>query len=196
MIGPRTIDRAAVGSRNAGKLEAVRRALADPAIAGLVAFSSVDGFEVVPGVPENPVGFHETMVGARNRARGAFAAASQSPKPSKVWGIGLESGFISLSPEFTAVYNFDVCCVFDGEHDFFGVSCGVEYPRKLCENIFVNGQDFQTARAFIDASPDLEQKGGVIGVLTAGVIDRIGTAAQAVKPALVRALDPAGKYGG
>jgi inosine/xanthosine triphosphatase len=194
MVGPRTLDRVAVGSRNAGKIEAVRRALSDGVIAARLRASAVEGYAVASGVPDHPVGFHETLVGARNRARGAYAAALDPARTMTVWGVGLESGFVSLSPEFSSVYNFDVSCVFDGQRDWFGVSCGVEYPRRLCENIFVHEQDFSTARQFIDASADLEQKGGVLGVLTAGVVDRIGTAEQAVKLALVRALDPAGKY--
>ena len=59
-----------VGTLNGPKLEAVRSALA--------AFSSeleVVGHEVESGVPDQPVGLKEIVVGARNRARAAYEKA-------------------------------------------------------------------------------------------------------------------------
>lgn len=188
-MSPLRLERLTVGSTNAGKLAAVGEALADPVIAGLLSAPAPVGFAAESGVSANPVGFEETMTGARNRARAARAAAG-----SVGWGVGVESGSVRLMPDMPTLFHFDVCCVFDGTRDHFGVSSGFEYPARLCEAVFVRGEDFQAARQYIDRSPDLSQRGGVIGILSAGVTDRIATARQAARLAFVRAVDPTGSY--
>ncbi|MGH2451113.1 MAG: DUF84 family protein, partial [Candidatus Limnocylindria bacterium] len=59
--------RAAVGSTNPAKLEAVRRALAR-----LAPGCAVEGYPVDPGVGRQPLGDDETRAGAEARARAAL----------------------------------------------------------------------------------------------------------------------------
>ena len=54
-----------------------------------------------------------------------------------------------LSPSTT----FDVCCLFDGSCDYFGISPGFEYPRRLVRDIFLHRQPFQAARQYITTMP-------------------------------------------
>lgn len=194
---PLRIARLAVGSRNAGNLQAVAQALSDPAVAAMAVVREVAGFEVPSGVRASPVGFEETMTGAANRARAAAAAggAGRDEGDGTVWGLGIESGAVRLRPGDPTMFHFDAACVFDpvGGRECFGVSSLFEYPRPLSD-AFDRGEDFQAARRYISDDPLLPQKGGVIALLSGGVTDRIITATQAVRLALARAADPLGKY--
>ncbi|HUG56308.1 MAG TPA: DUF84 family protein, partial [Candidatus Limnocylindrales bacterium] len=73
--------RAAVGSTNPAKLDAVRRALAR-----LAPGCAVEGYRVDPGVGPQPLGDAETRAGAETRARGALAASGADV------AFGLEGG--------------------------------------------------------------------------------------------------------
>ncbi len=75
--------RAAVGSTNPAKLEAVHRALAR-----LAPGCAVEGVNVASGVNAQPIGDEETREGATKRARAALAASGADV------GFGLEGGVI------------------------------------------------------------------------------------------------------
>ena len=84
---PLSYARAAIGSRNPAKIEAVRRALAR--LAPGCALQAVD---VASGVPEQPVGDDATRQGARNRARAALEASGADI------AFGLEGGVVHEPP--------------------------------------------------------------------------------------------------
>src|SRR5512141_243446 len=80
---PLPFARAAVGSTNPAKLEAVHRALAR-----LAPGCAVQGLAVATGVPDQPFGDAETRAGALRRARIALAASDADV------AFGLEGGVV------------------------------------------------------------------------------------------------------
>jgi len=80
---PLAYSRAAVGSKNPAKLEAVHRALAR-----LAPGCSVEGVDVPSGVRAQPFGDEETRLGARRRAQSALAQSGSDV------AFGLEGGVI------------------------------------------------------------------------------------------------------
>ena len=142
------------------------------------------------GVSEEPWGFPATVQGAQNRARAAYESLGTAEAHAKTvaLGIGIESGFIEVTPAAFTLYNFDVCCLFDGDCDYFGISPGFEYPRRLVRDIFLHRQPFQAARQYITTSPDIERQGGIVGVLAGGLIDRPEMTRLAAHMALIRYL--------
>lgn len=188
-----TIHRVMLGSRNGAKVRGVqaafdglRAAIQGPDLQSTETWTC----QVETGVNEEPWGFPATIQGAQNRARAAFERlGTQDAAPGCVaFGIGVESGFIEVTPAAFTLYNFDVCCLFDGSCDYFGISPGFEYPRRLVRDIFLHRQPFQTARQYITTSPDIERQGGIVGVLAGGHVDRPEMTRLAAHMALIRYL--------
>ena len=188
-----TVHRVMLGSRNGAKIQGVRAAFDGlrTAIQGPDLESPETWTcQVETGVNEEPWGFPATVQGAQNRARAAFECLGMEDAPPgcAAFGIGVESGFIEVTPAAFTLYNFDVCCLFDGSCDYFGISPGFEYPRRLVRDIFLHRQPFQAARQYITTSPDIERQGGIVGVLAAGRIDRPEMTRLAAHMALIRYL--------
>lgn len=188
-----TIHRVMLGSRNGAKVRGVQAAfhgLRSAVQSPNLRSPEIWTCQVETGVSEEPWGFPATIQGAQNRARTAFERlGTENAQASHVaLGIGVESGFIEVTPTAFTLYNFDVCCLFDGSCDYFGISPGFEYPRRLVRDIFLHRQPFQVARQYITTSPDIEQQGGIVGVLAAGHIDRPEMTRLAAHMALIRYL--------
>ncbi len=148
--------------------------------------------QVDTGVSDEPWGFPSTVQGAQNRAQAAYARLISAPAPHApehiALGIGVESGFIEVTPVTFTLYNFDVCALFDGQAYYLGISPGFEYPRRLVRNIFLYRQPFQQARQYITTTADVEQQAGLVGVLASGLIDRPEMTRLATRLALIRYL--------
>ncbi len=84
---PLSYARAAVGSRNPAKIEAVRRALAR-----LAPGCDLEAVDVASGVPVQPAGDHATRQGARNRAQAALEMTGTDV------AFGLEGGVAHEPP--------------------------------------------------------------------------------------------------
>ena len=188
-----TVHRVMLGSRNGAKIRGVqaafdglRTAIQGPDLASPETWTC----QVETGVNEEPWGFPATVQGAQNRARAAFEylGPEDATTGCVAFGIGVESGFIEVTPAAFTLYNFDVCCLFDGSCDYFGISPGFEYPRRLVRDIFLHRQPFQAARQYITTTPDIERQGGIVGVLAAGRIDRPEMTRLAAHMALIRYL--------
>ena len=186
-----TVHRLMLGSRNGAKIRGVQAAfeglqatLQGPDLKSPESWTC----QVETGVSEEPWGFPATIQGAQNRARAAYESLG-SPAAlagTVTLGIGVESGVIDVTPTAFTLYNFDVCCLFDGDYDYFGISPGFEYPRRLVRDIFLHRQPFQAARQYITTSPDIERQGGIVGVLAGGLIDRPEMTRLATHMALIR----------
>ena len=188
-----TVHRVMLGSQNGAKVRGVQAAF--DGLRSVVQGPDLQSPEtwtcqVDTGVGEEPWGFPATIQGAQNRARAAFEhlEAEDAQAGRVTLGIGVESGFIEVTPTAFTLYNFDVCCLFDGSCDYFGISPGFEYPRRLVRDIFLHRQPFQAARQYITTSPDIERQGGIVGVLAAGHIDRPEMTRLAAHMALIRYL--------
>jgi len=186
-----------LGTKNTAKIHGVRAAFADvraslqgPDLTDLETWTC----QVETGVSDAPWGFASTVQGAQNRAQAAYArllsgsVASPGAVGQVAVGMGVESGFIDVTPVTFTLYNFDVCALFDGQAYYLGISPGFEYPRRLVRNIFLHRQPFQQARQYITTTADVEQQAGLVGVLAGGLIDRPEMTRLATRLALIRYL--------
>ena len=122
--------RVALGSTNPGKLKAVEAAFTEwtPELA-----CDVGGFATSSGVPDQPMGLEESLLGAKNRALAAFDKQRQLDlllfgEPSSraiarppFIGIGLESGLVVVDG---ATIDTCACAIFDGTRLYVGFSSG------------------------------------------------------------------------
>ena len=130
----------AVGTTNACKVSAVRRALElYPEVACAAAISA---HKVSSGISEQPMSLDETVTGARNRASAAHAAETSPSVPAaRILGIGIESGLTRIDDR-----HYDVCVVacYDGAHHHLGLSCAFEIPLPILKHV-LNGLDLSQA---------------------------------------------------
>ena len=188
-----TIDTLMLGTKNAAKIHGVRVAFADVRAALQapdLALPETWTCQVDTGVSDEPWGFPSTVQGAQNRAQAAYTRLMSRPASAGpvALGIGVESGFIDVTPVTFTLYNFDVCALFDGQSYYLGISPGFEYPRRLVHNIFFHRQPFQQARQYITMADNVEQQAGLVGVLAGGLIDRPEMTRLATRLALIRYL--------
>ncbi len=197
-----------VGTENPAKLGAVRAALA--AFADRPERLSLEGISVASGVPEQPVGWLEIMAGARNRARAALVSGPcvlalgiedgliELPLPGEPGeGGAARPGSRGRPP----VFNIGCAWVCDGEREGTGFSSGFAYPTACLGRAF---RDREQIGALFDALWRAERgaggsppagpaeadgpggrRGGNIGQLTQGRLDRSAYGAQAILCALV-----------
>lgn len=188
-----TVHQLMLGTRNDAKIRGVQTACTDlhealriPNISRPETWTC----QVDTGVSDEPWGFPTTIQGAQNRAQAAYATLVETHGDAAaeqvMMGIGVESGFIEVTPATFTLYNFDVCALFDGRHYYLGISPGFEYPRRLVQNIFLHRQTFQEARQYITTTADIEQRSGIVGVLASGHIDRPEMTRLSTRLALIR----------
>ena len=184
-----------LGTRNRAKIQGVQAAFADLHEALAVPdLSVIDTWscQVDSGVSDEPCGFAMTIQGAQNRSQAAYARLQQpsatATPPGAVLGIGIESGFIEVSPSTFTLYNFDVCALYDGAQYYLGISPGFEYPRRLVHNIFHHRQSFKQARQYLTTAAEVEQQAGIVGFLAGGLIDRPEMSRLSTRLALIRYL--------
>ncbi|HKC51373.1 MAG TPA: inosine/xanthosine triphosphatase [Myxococcota bacterium] len=169
-----------VGSRNAAKLEAVRRGLA-PFFAGV----DVLGGEAPSGVDAQPLGFAEIVAGARNRARVSHSSGGCD------LAAGIEDGLIELPEVPTGWVNVGCCVLFDGAREGFGFSAGFEYPPDCVAAATRSprtpiGDAFERRFAPRAGTRDPGAGAGNIGRLSEGALTRADYGAQAVTCAWLR----------
>jgi len=188
-----TLHRLMLGTKNEAKICGVHAAFAELRAALPVAdISRPETWtcQVDSGVSDAPWGFPTTVQGAQNRAQAAYTklleAHGAASAEQLLMGIGVESGFIEVTPTAFTLYNFDVCALFDGRHYYLGISPGFEYPRRLVHNIFWHRQPFQVARQYMTTAADIEQHAGIVGVLAGGYTDRADMTRMATRLALIR----------
>lgn len=172
-----------VGTLNEPKLAAVRDAFS--AYAPSV---EVEGVSVESGVPEQPVGFDEIVMGARQRALRAFDRAGCD------LAVGIEDGLVVVAALGEDAVNVGAAAVTDGRRVSVGLSSGFAYPpgcsRPAVEAREPIGGLFDALMgAAADDSPSSTRVGNV-GRLTHGVLTRAEYARHAVLCALVRFLHP------
>lgn len=168
--------RAAVGSTNPAKLEAVHRALAR-----LAPGCTVEGVTVPSGVGAQPVGDAQTREGARQRARAALAASGADV------ALGLEGGVIF---EEDTPWLVSWVAVVDragrlGEASAMRMRLPVAAAERLRR-----GEELGDV---IDAMFDVrlsKQQAGAIGLLTEGFVSRTDAFADIVAMACAPLLRP------
>ncbi len=178
--------RVRVGSTNAPKLEAVRRALG-----AYAADVVVEGVEVASGVANQPVGFDEIVAGARNRAQAALRSGECE------LAVGIEDGLVQVAAVPGGPLNVGCAAVTDGKRTGLGFSAGFAYPPACAEPAFTRREPvgelfdrlWQERRGEAAEQPSGRGLGNV-GRLSLGVLTRAEYARHAVVCAMLRFLHP------
>ena len=170
-----------VGSTNQVKVNAVKE------VAAL--YDMFSGAEVVPvetssGVSEQPLSITETIDGAKNRARAAYAGNN--------FGIGIESGLIEVPHTKTGMMDTCACAIFDGKEYHIGLSPAFEYPIKVTQTVKDEGVDINEAfyKHKLTDNPKIGSADGAIGFLTKSRIKRIDYTKQAIMMAMIHLENP------
>jgi inosine/xanthosine triphosphatase len=191
-----------VGTQNPAKLGAVQDALRPFVRDGAKLMLVPVGVE--SAVAEQPIGWDEIVLGARNRARAAFESGDC------VLAVGIEDGLVRLAdsaesdspgpgPGSDAIYNVGCAWLTDGEREGHGFSSGFAYPPGCLERAIRDqapigdlfDELWRAHRAGFSGPAKAAasgRQGGNIGMLTQGRLDRSAYGAQAVICALVRFL--------
>ena len=168
--------RAAVGSTNPAKIEAVRLALAR-----LAPGCALEAVDVPSGVAAQPVGDHATREGARNRARAALAATGADV------AFGLEGGVLH-EPPLVWLVSWVAAVASDGRH---GDASGLRMPlpKSVAERL-ATGDELGTVIDDLFAVHASKQHTGAVGLLTEGFVSRTDAFADLVAMACAPLLRP------
>lgn len=169
----------AVGSTNKAKVLAVKEVLLDS-----THFSSIKVVECSVGsdVSDQPISLQETIQGAKNRAKNAFE------KCDCKYSFGIESGLMEALETLSGYLHVSVCCIYDGNNYFTGLSTGFEIPPQILKLILDEKMDLSQAclHSGISNNTEIGSTEGLIGVLSKGKIDRKEYSKQCVIAALLQ----------
>lgn len=152
-----------IGSKNPNKFNAVKEAF--------LLFEKFKGadFEAIAsesGVSDQPIGYKETITGAKQRAFNAFINCQIS--------VGLESGIVEIPLTKTGYMNLTICALFDGKEYYIGAGPAFELPEKIIRLVIKDGLELDQAilQSGLSDNPRIGYSGGIIGILTKGVVTR------------------------
>jgi inosine/xanthosine triphosphatase len=162
-----------VGSLNPVKLQSTEDAFT-------LAFERsfhITGVNVPSGVSDQPFGAEETLLGAQNRAKSAKAAF-----PEADYWVGVEGG---VEEDARGLFAFAWVWVLDknGKHGQAKTST-FYLPEKVAE-LVKGGIELGQADDEVFSEDNSKQKGGSVGILTKGKLNRTEYYQQAVLLALI-----------
>ncbi len=168
----------AVGSTNRVKIEALEELAQDYEV---IKSAKVLGYAVASGVSNQPLSLSETIQGAKNRAQAAFEQCLNCS-----YSFGMESGLLEAPGTNTGFLEAGVCCIYDGNRCYTGLSCGFELPPRILKLIMHETIELQAAcyRSGITDNQTLGAAEGLVGLLTKGRIDRKKYTKQSIIMAL------------
>jgi inosine/xanthosine triphosphatase len=136
---------------------------------------------VPSGVPDQPVGNHQTLQGALNRAQTARTA-----RPEAEYWIGIEGGVEWDGPDLYAFAWVVVCSLTLTGRGRTGTFL---LPPQVAE-LVGQGMELGHADDVVFERSNSKQEDGAIGILTRNLLDRAGLYEHAVLLALVPFLNP------
>lgn len=169
----------AIGSTNRAKVAALEETIKHyPSFQE----AKILSFSVPSEVADQPMSLHETIRGAKNRAKNAFVACGHCHL-----SFGIESGLMMVPETSTGFLESSICCIFDGKEFYFGQSCAFELPQEILNLIVKDKLDLSQAclRSGVTTNPNLGSAEGFIGILTKGRITRKEYTKQAIVTALI-----------
>ena len=166
----------AIGSNNPIKLAAVKDGLKE-------AFPKADFIpvEVDSGVPDQPMGDHETTKGAINRAKNAIRATEAD------LGVGLEGGV--KETDHGMMGTVWVAIVDKSWKISLGGGLNFHIPLEV-EKKIKQGIELGKAMDDLTGKANLKSKEGAIGILTNGLIDRKMAYESLVRLATTKFMKP------
>ena len=165
------------GSTNPAKVEPVRHVFAS-----LEPTLEVAGVNVPSGVPDQPIGWDETALGARTRARNALA------QPGARYGIGLEGGVLT-NADGAWLVSIAAIARSDGLE---GLACGgmLQLPPSVAVRVQA-GEELGHVIDHLAGETGTKTRGGAIGFLTNGRYSRREMWVNALQMALAPILTSA-----
>lgn len=166
-----------VGTKNKAKVDSVIEIIEEyPHLKG----SIIEGVSAESGVADQPKSLEETINGAINRAKGIFVDCD--------YGIGIESGWMSVPHTKSGYMDVCVCAIYDGKECHLGLSSAWEFPNPEVTNLIING-GLDTTEAINKAgmtdNKNIGSEEGAIGLLTKGRMTRKEYTKQALRVALI-----------
>jgi inosine/xanthosine triphosphatase len=165
------------GSMNPAKVEPVRHVFLslEPAL-------EVVGINAPSGVPDQPIGWDETTLGARTRARNALA------QPGAIYGVGLEGGMLMNADGAWLVSIAAIACS-DGRE---GLACGgmLLLPPSVAARV-KSGDELGHVIDVLAGETGTKTRGGAIGFLTNNRYSRREMWVNALEMALAPILNAA-----
>ena len=167
-----------VGSKNPVKVacteDAFTRAFNRPIL--------VEGINVSSGVPDQPIGERETLLGAKNRAY-----QSRDVFPEANYWVGIEGG---IDEDEKGMFAFAWIFILGQNGKTTQAKTGTFYlPKKVSELVSL-GMELGKADDLIFEQENSKQQGGSVGLLTQGVVNRDEYYRQAIILALIPFLNP------
>jgi inosine/xanthosine triphosphatase len=173
------IKRVVVASANPVKVRATEQALAR--IFPDERFE-VEGHATESGVADQPRTEAETLAGARQRA----AAAAREHSEAALW-LGIEGGIEDRNGEMMA---FAWVVARNTEREGKGRSASFVLPPEI-RRLVLSGLELGDADDRVFGTDGSKRRGGAVGLLTGGALDRAGLYEQAVLLALIPLRSPA-----
>lgn len=137
----------------------------------------VEGINAHSGVPDQPVGDQETLLGAKNRATN-----SREVFPEANYWVGIEGG---IDKDDSGMFAFAWIYVLGKNGKSAQAKTGTFYlPKKVAE-LVESGMELGKADDLIFEKDNSKQQGGSVGILTKGVVDRAEYYRQAIILALI-----------
>lgn len=164
-----------VGSKNPVKIASVEEAFSK-----YFQNISVEGIDVNPGVPVQPIN-DETFIGARNRAS-KLKEMNEAQNLNADFFVGIEGG---IAKTFNKWFAFGCICVIDKENNIgFGNSPSFELPEFVIEKL-LNGAELGDVMDEILDEQNTKQRHGAIGFFTNGVMNRKELYIEGLKVAVI-----------
>lgn len=174
-----------VGSKNPVKIAAVEAAFSQY-------FDEIEvvGISVPSGVPDQPIN-EETLQGAKNRAMALFDL-NQTEGHQAEYFVGIEGGIIQLNDIW---FGFGGMCVVD-QHKRIGFGNSPMFPlsASLAEPM-LQRKEMGTVIDELSGEQNTKHKGGAVGFLTHGVLDRKNLYVQGLVVALIPFVNPKMYFG-
>jgi inosine/xanthosine triphosphatase len=166
----------AVGSTNPTKIAAVRSVFKK-----IAAGAKIEGIEVKPDAPPQPMGVKQVVRGAVSRARAALELTDAD------LGIGIEGGTIRMGGRW---YNLGFVAVIDRQGRVgTGTSGWFECPPMILQEL-KRGKELAQVMSELTGDRDIKYGAGAIGTLTRGAVDRTKLYEHGVWMAMCRFLSP------
>ena len=179
---PVEVLRASVASTNPVKVNSVHKALAECFQGRTI---EVQGCNVASGVPDQPMSDQETKQGAMNRARGAQAAGGGFD-----FFVGVEGGLEVDTDGKMQCFAWMVVLGGGVHSGRMGLArtATFELPEKVSA-LVRGGMEIGHADDVVFKDKNSKQKGGTVGKLTDGLVDRTEYYRHAMLMALIPFLD-------
>ncbi len=152
-----------IGSKNPNKSNAVKDAFLMFELFTKATFKPIGADS---NVSDQPIGYVETITGAKNRAVNAFINCDIS--------VGLESGLVEIPLTKTGYMNLTICSIYDGKNHCIGTGPAFELPKMITKLVVEDHLELDDAivKSGFSENPRIGYSEGIIGVLTKGVVTR------------------------